>query len=154
MSEDCKRHTRTELGNLLTRLMRKYGADTIGRLIPETDEGMQRKIRYMRKMDSRKKRQRELRKTQKGDDSDDEIQVRGTSMTLEEILKDSDSELDMGDDDENDRVKVKVGRNKKKNQTWIKEDPDNIVDLMDPSSAKNISGRENIHVILPTGAPL
>lgn len=137
MCEDCKRHTRTELGNLLTRLMRKYGAGTIGQLIPETDEGMQKKLRHSRKMDSRKKRQKELRKSQKMEgDSDDEIQLKGASKTLEEILKDSDSELEMDMQDNQREYKS----NKKLNQTWIREDADNIIDLMDPSAAKNITG--------------
>lgn len=140
MCDDCKRHTRTELGNLLNRLNRKYGSNTLGQLIPESDVGMQRKLRHIRKTESRKKRQKELRKNQSmQDDSDDDIQVKGSSKTLEEILKDSDSELDLDDDDDSGK-KYKSKGNKKNNQTWIREGAEDIVDLMDPSSAKNITG--------------
>lgn len=136
MCEDCKRHTRTDLANLLTKLTRKFGTDTVAALIPESDVGMHRKLRYMRKMDSRKKRIKEARRNDR--ESDDEIQIKGSSKTLEEILKDSDSELDVDDDDEANRKRSKS--NKKVSQTWIREDENNILDLMDPSSAKNITG--------------
>jgi ribosomal RNA-processing protein 12 len=59
MSEDCKRHSRLEIGYFLTRMLRKYGADTVEKLIPSSDEVMLKRLRNMRKLDNRKKRMRE-----------------------------------------------------------------------------------------------
>ncbi|KAF9798007.1 hypothetical protein SFRURICE_007526 [Spodoptera frugiperda] len=59
MPEDCKRHSRLEIGYFLTKMMRKFGADTVEKLIPPTDEVMLRRLRNIRKMDNRKKRQKE-----------------------------------------------------------------------------------------------
>lgn len=51
---------------------------------------------------------------------------------MEDILADSDSDLD-GIEDERPQA------NKKKINTWIREDGDNIVDFMDPSAVSKIS---------------
>lgn len=56
--------------------------------------------------------------------------------SLDEILADSDSDLDMEDD--NKSVRTKKG--KKQSQAWIEEDLDNIVDFKDPSAASKITG--------------
>uniref|UniRef100_A0A6P7FHR4 RRP12-like protein n=1 Tax=Diabrotica virgifera virgifera TaxID=50390 RepID=A0A6P7FHR4_DIAVI len=55
------------------------------------------------------------------------------SQSVEEILADSDSEFE---DMETDEPKVK---NKKQAKTWIEEDPDNIVDFIDPSVISKIT---------------
>lgn len=57
-------------------------------------------------------------------------------FSVEEILADSDSDLE---DMETDQPKT----NKKKPSTWIEEDPDNIVDFIDPSVSSKITGRIN-----------
>lgn len=65
------------------------------------------------------------------------MDVKGTSKTLEDILKDSDSEMEYLDEDERPKAKTK---GKKRSQAWIQDDPENIVDLADVSSARKITG--------------
>ncbi|XP_075983543.1 RRP12-like protein [Anticarsia gemmatalis] len=142
MDEDCKRHSRLEIGYFLTRMLRKFGADTVEKLIPATDEVMLRRLRNIRKMDNRKKRQKENQRGQSEQDSDDDMPIRGTSKTLEDILKDSDSEMEFLDDEE-ERPKAKAKTNKKgKTQAWIQDDPENIVDLADVSASRKITATD------------
>lgn len=54
---------------------------------------------------------------------------------MEEILADSDSDVDGMEIDE---PKTKT---KKQVSTWIEEDPDTIVDFTDPSVTKKITGK-------------
>ncbi|CAH0758421.1 unnamed protein product [Diatraea saccharalis] len=141
MSEDCKRHSRLEIGYFLSRMLRKYGSDTIEKLIPSSDEVMLRRLRNIRKMDNRKKRLRDGQREQ-SDESDTEFSVKGTSKTLEDILKDSDSDMEYMDEEE-DRSRPKAKKAKRtKNQAWIQEDPENIVDLADASASRKITGTD------------
>ncbi|XP_045503791.1 RRP12-like protein [Colias croceus] len=135
MSEDCKRHSRLEIGYFLSRMARKFGSETIEKLIPREDEIMLRRLRNIRKMDNRKKRMKEGREQES--DSETDIAVKGTSKTLEDILKDSDSEMEYLDE-ERPKAKAKKGRN----QAWIQDDPENIVDLADVSSARKITATD------------
>ncbi|PZC71281.1 hypothetical protein B5X24_HaOG213683 [Helicoverpa armigera] len=130
MPEDCKRHSRLEIGYFLTKMLRKFGADTVEKLIPQTDDVMLRRLRNIRKMDNRKKRQKDGQRDQSDGDSDTDMPIKGTSKTLEDILKDSDSEMEFLDDEE-ERSKPKAKKAKGKNQAWIEDDPENIVDLAD-----------------------
>ncbi|XP_046963765.1 RRP12-like protein [Vanessa cardui] len=139
MSDDCKRHSRLEIGYFLTRMTRKYGAEFIEKLIPERDEVMLRRLRNIRKMDNRRKRMKEGEREQDNDTGSD-MDVRGTSKTLEDILKDSDSEMEFLEEEERPRVKAKS--KKGKNQTWIQDDPENIVDLADVSSSRKITATD------------
>ncbi|CAH2093470.1 unnamed protein product [Euphydryas editha] len=134
MSDDCKRHTRMEIGYFLSRMMRKFGAEFIEKLIPDNDVVMLKRLRNIRKMDNRKKRMKDgQREEEKDSDLED---IKGTSKTLEDILKDSDSDMEYL---EEERPKVKA---KGRNKTWIQDDPENIVDLADVSSARNITATD------------
>ncbi|XP_026740295.1 RRP12-like protein [Trichoplusia ni] len=145
MAEDCKRHSRKEIGYFLTRMIRKFGADTVEKLIPPADEVMLRRLRNIRKFENRKKKLKENRRDQSDNDSDSDMQIKGTSKTLEDILKDSDSEMEFLDDDEEERprqkVKTKTAK-KAKTQAWIQDDPDNIVDLADVSASRKITATD------------
>ncbi|CAK1541827.1 unnamed protein product [Leptosia nina] len=137
MQDDCKRHTRTEIGYFLSRMVRKFGAETIQKLIPREDEVMLRRLRNIRKIDNRKKK---MKDGSRGQDSDSEtdIAVKGVSKTLDDILKDSDSELEGLEDEPRPKVKAKKGRT----QAWIQDDPENIVDLADVSSSRKITATD------------
>lgn len=39
MTDDCKRHARMEIGKLLSRMSRKYTAETLTKLTPGDDLG-------------------------------------------------------------------------------------------------------------------
>lgn len=134
MPDDCKRHSRLEIGYFLSKMLRKYGADTVEKLIPKTDEVMLRRFRNIRKMDNRKKRLKE-RNADQDSESETEMPIKGTSNTLEDILKDSDSDMEMVDDEVAPKPKAKKARS----QAWIQDDPENIVDLADVSASRKIT---------------
>ncbi|XP_052752082.1 RRP12-like protein [Galleria mellonella] len=140
MSDDCKRHSRLEIGYFLTKMVRKYGADTIEKLV--NDEVMLRRLRNIRKMENRRKRIKDGQKDQSSD-SETDTPIKGTSKTLEDILKDSDSEMEfLDDEDERPRQKVKKNKATARNQAWIQDDPENIVDLADVSSSRKITATD------------
>ncbi|KPI99063.1 RRP12-like protein [Papilio xuthus] len=136
MSEDCKRHARLEVGYFLARMTRKYGADTIEKLVPPEDEVMLKRLRNVRKLENRKKRVKEQKRSQTDSDSDGDMAVKGTSQTLEDILKDSDSEMEYLDEE------TKPKKAKRTNKAWIQDDVEEIVDLADVSAARKITATD------------
>lgn len=136
MTDDCKRHFRLKVRDILDRLVRKYGAESITPHVPATDTIMHKRLKNLRKLNARKKKQKELQKEQEEDaGSEEDFIVHAKPKSVEEILADSDSEYEDMETDEQKPVK-----NKKKANTWIEEDPDSIVDFTDPSAISKITG--------------
>lgn len=144
MTDDNKRHYRTKTRDILARFVRWYGADTILALVPQSEKVMYMRLRNMRKIQERKKRQRQADlEGKKGKDDDDDIQfsVKSKPKSIDEIL----AELDVSDsEDENVKSKSKKlphkeGKQKHKNNVWLREDADDIVDFTDMSTTKKLS---------------
>lgn len=72
MTEDCKRHFRLKVRDILDRLVRKYGCDSITPHVHESDKVMHRRLRNLRKLNARKKKQKEVQKKEEEEQSDDE----------------------------------------------------------------------------------
>ncbi|XP_034940350.1 RRP12-like protein [Chelonus insularis] len=135
MTDDCKRHFRQKVRDILVKLIRKFGFDTIVGMIPQSDELMHKRIKNIKKIEARKQKLKEEKKEQKNkDDSDDEFNVNRRPKSMEEILADSEEEFDDSDIETEKNAKKKTGK-----QTWIQESAENIVDFVDPSAAKNIT---------------
>ncbi|XP_034255302.1 RRP12-like protein [Thrips palmi] len=141
MTDDCKKHFRRETQHMLDRMIRRYGCDAIERQVPGSDQIMLKRIRNLRKLHARKERLRAERLKNKlaVDDSEDEdFTIKARAKTIEEILAESDDELDL---DQNEASKG----GKKKSQAWIKEEPGDIIDLADSMAASKISAsRPNV----------
>lgn len=136
MTDDCKRHFRRETQHMLDRMIRKYGCDVIERQVPSSDEIMVKRIRNLRKLHARKQRLREERLKNKlaVEESDDEdFTVRARAKSIEEILAESDDELEL------EKNEAGPKGSKKKSQAWIKEEPGDIIDLADSMAASKIS---------------
>ncbi|XP_060526984.1 RRP12-like protein [Cylas formicarius] len=130
MTEDCKRHFRVKVRDILDKLVRKYGCDSITPYIPETDAVMHKRLRNLRKLNARRKRLREARKGQDGSDSDRDFSVNAKPKSVDEILADLDSDReDSGDERES----------RKQTEAWIEEEPETIVDFADPAVSNKIS---------------
>lgn len=141
MTEDCKRHFRQKVRDLLVKLVRKFGIDTVTGFVPGSDEMMHKRLKNIRKIEARKQKAKEERNSQRNNDSDDddeEFSVKRKPKSVEEILADSDEEFD---DTEHDNETQNKKKTKKKGarQTWISEGADEIVDFADPSAAKKIT---------------
>lgn len=70
MTEDCKRHFRLKTRDILDRLVRKYGCELITPHIPANDTVMYKRLRNLRKLNTRKKKRREEMKENQNDDED------------------------------------------------------------------------------------
>ncbi|KAH0557965.1 RRP12-like protein [Cotesia glomerata] len=131
MTEDCKRHFRQKVRDILTKLIRKFGIEPISELIPQSDEIMHKRIKNIRKIEARKQKIKEERK--KGEDSDEEFSVKRKPKSIEDILADSDEDFDDTDNDGGDNKKKQAPK------IWIKENEDDIMDFTDPAAMRNIT---------------
>jgi len=142
MTDDCKRNFRQTTRDMLSRMIRKFGSEAVESQVPKSDEVMLKRLRNLRKLDARKKRVRQeqlSRKAAAEDDSDaeQEFVVKARAKSIEEILAESDDEVPMDSTEKNTSGKQK---RKAKDQTWIQEQPGDIVDLADALAISSISG--------------
>ena len=72
MTPDCKRHFRQKTRDLLAVFVRKFGFDVISSLAPSGDAVLQKRLKNIKKVEQRKKADREARRQQQ-QDSDDEL---------------------------------------------------------------------------------
>ncbi|XP_033220095.1 RRP12-like protein [Belonocnema kinseyi] len=132
MTDDCKRHFRQKVRDILVKMARKFGIETITAMVPRSDENMHKRLKNIRKIEARKQKAKEEVKN-KEEDSDEEFNLKRMPKSIDEILADS--------DDEFEDVEMKdAGRNPKqpRRKTWIQESEDNIVDFADPTVSKSI----------------
>lgn len=148
MNADTKRHCRLLVGYTLKRLCKRFGPEEIIKLVPGNDEVTHKRLKKIRKEMARARRNKledQKRNKKKGgaaagaggdsDSDDDESELAGhlekKSLTIDDILADSDSDSDSGVEDER--------KAKKKMATYIKESPENIVDLADLDAISKIT---------------
>ncbi|CAH1156050.1 unnamed protein product [Phaedon cochleariae] len=143
MTEDCKRHFRLKIRDILDRLVRKFGSESLTPFVPATDTVMYKKLRNLRKSIARKKRNKNADRGRESSD-EEEFTVKAKPKSVEEILADSDSEFE---DMETDEPKVK-GR--KQSKTWIEEDVDSIIDFTDPTVSSKIRATKPGQSLEPT----
>ncbi|XP_012287618.1 RRP12-like protein isoform X2 [Orussus abietinus] len=136
MTDDCKRHFRQKVRDLLIKLVRKFGIEAVTNLIPSNDAVMHKRIKNIRKVQSRKQKAKEQRKlNEAGSDSEEEFNAKRRPKSMEEILADSDEDFENVDESEQTNHKKRTNRKK----TWIREGEDDIVDFADPTAIKNIT---------------
>ncbi|CAH0554769.1 unnamed protein product [Brassicogethes aeneus] len=136
MTEDCKRHFRLKVRDILDRLIRKYGCESLSPHVPQTDTVMFKRLRNLRKLNARKKKMKDANKDDR-DSDDEEFLVKNKLNSVDDILADSDSDFeDM--EVEQSKPKQKPSKSKTVN-TWIEEDPDSIVDFTDPTVSSKIT---------------
>lgn len=59
MAEDCKRHSRTKTRDILARLVRWFGGESLLKLVPNKDETLRTRIRNLAKIQIRHQKKRE-----------------------------------------------------------------------------------------------
>ncbi|CAH1969238.1 unnamed protein product [Acanthoscelides obtectus] len=133
MTDDCKRHFRIKTRDILDRLVRKYGCEALTPHVPMSDTVMYKRLRNLRKLNSRKKRRNQQEKEAEESSEDEDFTVKAKPKSVEDILADSDSEFD---EMETDEPKIK---NRKQPSTWIEEEPENIIDFTDPTISSKIT---------------
>lgn len=71
MTEDCKRHFRLKIRDILDRLIRKYGCESLTPFVPHSDTVMYKRLRNLRKLNARKKRRKLAEKEDELSDEED-----------------------------------------------------------------------------------
>lgn len=142
MVSDTKRYCRIQIGYLLKKLCKRFTAEELIKCVPGDDELTHRRLKKIRKQMRRELRQKHEEDNKSDNDDSDEEFIPGLekkSVTIDDILEDSDSDLP---DEMNSDVELENGKSKKKSkkqqETYIREDPEDIVDLADIKSIGNV----------------
>uniref|UniRef100_A0A2M4A4V3 Uncharacterized protein n=1 Tax=Anopheles triannulatus TaxID=58253 RepID=A0A2M4A4V3_9DIPT len=148
MQPDTKRHSRLLVGYVYKKLCKRFGAAEIIELVPGNDETTHKRLKKIRKDMARAKRNRQDQqggdKGEGNEDEEDQVpdfvsHLQKKSLTIDDILEDSDSDSDSGV--ENERKSRKKAN---KMETYIKETPDSIVDLADLDAIGKITTNEPV----------
>nr|XP_033324952.1 RRP12-like protein [Megalopta genalis] len=133
MTEDCQRHFRQKVRDILIKLLRKYGMEAISGMIPSSNVVLHKRLKNLNKLEETKKKNRELKKS-KQDKEEDEFNATRRPKSIEDILADSEEEYDGMENVEPKKNKKRTSRK----EAWIQENEE-IIDLIDPAAARNIS---------------
>ncbi|OAD59899.1 RRP12-like protein [Eufriesea mexicana] len=127
MNNDCHRHFRHKVRDILVKLLRKYGMETISMMIPASNIILHKRLKNMNKIEEAKKKNRELRKSREQEtDEDGEFSVKRRPKTEDEF-----------EGIENEEPRKNKKRTSRK-EAWIQENEE-IIDLIDPAATRNIS---------------
>lgn len=135
MNEDCKRHFRQKVRDIFTKLIRKYGIGPISSMVPASDVILHKRLKNINKIEDAKRKKRELERAKKLENDDMEFNAKRRPKSIEEILADSDEEFEATENERPTRSKKRTSRK----DAWIQENEGNIVDLIDPAAARNIT---------------
>ncbi|CAL8284031.1 unnamed protein product [Arctogadus glacialis] len=132
LKDDMKRHFRTKLKNIFTKLTRKFGFELVKSMLPVEHHKV---LINIRKSEARTKRRKEVE--EEPEDSDSEADApKHQSQNIEDILADSDSEMS---DDEGGKGKKKAGKQTLKGRAWLKEgEQDEPLNFLDPTVSQRV----------------
>lgn len=135
MKEDCKRHFRQKVRDIFIKLIRKYGIGPISDMVPASDVILHKRLKNINKVEDAKRKNREIKRAKQLESDDTEFNAKRRPKSIEEILADSDEEFETTEKEEPKRSKKRTSRK----EAWIQENEENIVDLIDPAAARNIT---------------
>ncbi|XP_067934576.1 RRP12-like protein [Watersipora subatra] len=148
MKEANRLHLRFKVKEILDRLVRKFGFELVIKLLPES---YHKQLANIKKTQDRKKRaaaDKHSKKTERSADGEDESLLKSVKKSqpesVDELLQDSDSEIESAPDE------AKKSRKKQRAAAslpaWLKDDGDDITDFLDSNAAKNIvASRPTVH---------
>ncbi|KAK0386352.1 hypothetical protein NLU13_6189 [Sarocladium strictum] len=143
-SSEHKGHFRAKVKHILERMVRRFGYDNIYQHAPEDGKKILANIRKVR--DQAKKKKEGARN--RHDDSDDEDGAAGKRQyenEYDQALYSSDSE-----DGSDNEVSFRPKKSQKGGNTYILEDEDEPLDLLDKKAMANISSTKPIKQRKPT----
>merc|ERR1712002_661911 len=135
MDKNNQHRNRKIVKIILSKLIRKYSFEAVEKYVPEN---LAKLIANIRKTQARAKRLKNSTDSE-SDESDNEDITKNKPESFEELIEDSDSDIE----EENSGKKKKNGKSvkstKKVGASWIKETHgDNIVDFLDQSVNRNV----------------
>ncbi|KAL8187480.1 UNVERIFIED_CONTAM: pre-rRNA processing protein [Gekko kuhli] len=132
MSDDMRRHFRMKLRNLLSKLIRKFGFDPVQALLPES---YRKVLLNIRKAEARNRKRQALKRAASSVEEDNPVRSKGDSM--EEVLADSDSDLE-DDSKQRDGQETRKAL-RQRTQAWLKEgEGDEPLNFLDPHVAHRV----------------
>ncbi|KAK7429586.1 pre-rRNA processing protein [Neonectria magnoliae] len=147
-SHEHKGHFKAKVKHILERMVRRFGYDNIHQNCPETDKKL---IVNIRKTKERSKKKKDAAKAGLDDEDseDDEGQPkRRFENEYDQALYSSDSDVSDGSEDEAEPRQRK--KNQKGGKTYIVEDEDEPLDLLDKKALANISSTKPMKLRKPT----
>ncbi|XP_070609003.1 RRP12-like protein [Erythrolamprus reginae] len=133
LTDDMRRHFRVKLRNLLSKLIRKFGFEPLQALLPES---YRKVLLNIRKAEARN-RKRQAVKRAVATSAEEGTLAPPKGDSIEDILADSDSDLEDKTDKRKGRVTRKVLR--QQNQAWLKEgESDEPLNFLDPNVAHRV----------------
>ncbi|XP_036430036.1 RRP12-like protein [Colossoma macropomum] len=131
MKDDMRRHCRTKLKNIFTKLVRKFGFELVKSMLPAEHHKV---LANIRKAEARSKKRKLLSKDEEESDSEEDT-PKAKTESIEDILAETDS-------DESEDEKPKKGQKKpvkQKAQAWLKEGvSDDPLNFLDPKASQRV----------------
>ncbi|KAM0253244.1 hypothetical protein ACHAP5_000719 [Fusarium lateritium] len=147
-SHEHKGHFKAKVKHILERMVRRFGYDNIHQNCPDDDKKL---IVNIRKTKERSKKKKDAARGENdGEDSDDDEEgqpKRQFENEYDQALYSSDSEDDGDSDNETARPSKKA---QKGGKTYIVEDDDEPLDLLDKKALANISSTKPVKMRKPT----
>ncbi|KAG6014377.1 hypothetical protein E4U54_005428 [Claviceps lovelessii] len=160
-SREHKSHFKAKVKHILERMVRRFGYDLVHKHCPESDKKL---IVNIRKTKERTKKKKDASRAALGDedasdvgsDDDQAGSKRQHDNEYDQALYSSDSDDSAASDDDNHHQQQASGRSKKKSssqkggKTYIIEDEDEPLDLLDKKALANISSTKPSRLRKPT----
>lgn len=148
-SNEHKGHFKAKVKHILERMVRRFGYDNIHKNCPESDKKL---IVNIRKTKERTKKKKDAAKAaHDGEDSDDDDEdqpKRQFENEYDQALYSSDSGSEDGSDDETSAPRPKK-KAQKGGKSYIVEDEDEPLDLLDKKALANISSTKPMKLRKP-----
>lgn len=152
-SHEHKAHFKAKVKHILERMIRRFGVDIINKHCPEEDRKL---IANIRKTKERNKRHKDAAKAAGAQASDEEDESRAGKRKsrfeseYDEALHGSDEESDGSDVSDNELLGKSKRSAKKGGKTYIVEDEEEPLDLLDRKALANISSTKPLKQKAPT----
>uniref|UniRef100_A0A8C5B503 Ribosomal RNA processing 12 homolog n=1 Tax=Gadus morhua TaxID=8049 RepID=A0A8C5B503_GADMO len=118
LKDDMRRHFRTKLKNVFTKLTRKFGFELVKSMLPVEHHKV---LINIRKSEARTKRRKEAEED------------------IEDILADSDSEMSDDEGGKGGKGQKKAGKQTQKGRAWLKEgEEDEPLNFLDPTVSQRV----------------
>merc|ERR1712131_551701 len=134
---------RLKVRRLLERLVKKFGFDIIQKFVPEKSP-IAKMLANAKKIQRRNEKRKLEAKGGDSDDDGDDDDVRGAAETLDDLIRETDSE-DEEDEDKNEDKKKKKGR-KNQFKTRLHEDGEDFVDFLSTIAAQSLTVKKDQRV--------
>jgi ribosomal RNA-processing protein 12 len=135
-SHEHKAHFRAKVKHILERMIRRFGYDAVERNTPDDDKKL---IINIRKTKERRKRKKEAEGDEEMEEDAPKRRASKFETEFDEAIYGSESEDGSDVSDDETMGKRKAREKKKKGETFIVEDEDEPLDLLDRKALANIS---------------